>query len=210
MRSSRFLLMLGVALGLTAAALLTFLFRQDHISPVGQALLLVVGVLVGAVVTSFQALLELAPKAFSGIITVASAESLLPLDLVKRTEVLDHRRSGQRPAWEITSAQLLGVDNSLALAKLRIELERQLRRIAYEADIDVGTRPVGLVSLMRELAIRSILPEDVERPMQEVARACNEAVHGATVSDETAAGLVRTGGLLLEYLSGIKPSERKT
>jgi hypothetical protein len=59
---------------------------------------------------------------------------------------------------------LLGADNALALARLRMEIERELRRIALETQIDLSLRPFGIEALARELVGKEVLPVTLMDP----------------------------------------------
>lgn len=102
--------------------------------------------------------------------------------------------------WDLSLNQLIGADNTLALAKLRIEIERELRRIAYENGIDIGIRPIGILSLAEELFSLKVLPGAWLEVLKEIVPVCNEAIHGLELSDEMAISIVRVGGQLLEQL----------
>jgi hypothetical protein len=104
------------------------------------------------------------------------------------------------PPWDLSAGQLVGVDNALALARLRMDVERELRRIAGEAQIDLSIRPVGITGLARELVSKQVLPAALLGTLQEITGICNKAIHGTEVSDETAAAVVRVGAQLLEGL----------
>jgi hypothetical protein len=106
--------------------------------------------------------------------------------------------------WDLSLGQLVGADNSLALAKLRLEIERELRRIAYNDNINVGTRPVGAMALARELASKKVLPPELLNVLQQIIPIANEAVHGGEISDQEAASVVRAGGQLLEALRSLR------
>ena len=100
----------------------------------------------------------------------------------------------------MTTGDILGLDNELALAKVRIELERELRRIAYSRDIDIASRPFGVMGLARELVARHVLPSEWIESLKEVTSACNQAIHGREIPDEVAVLVVRVGSRLLEQL----------
>jgi hypothetical protein len=112
----------------------------------------------------------------------------------------DHKTPNSLPPWDLTAGQLIGADNALALARLRMDIERELRRIALETQIDLSLRPVGIKSLARELVSKEVLPVTLMEPLEEVAKICNLAIHGGKVADDVAAAVVRVGGQLLEQL----------
>jgi hypothetical protein len=105
------------------------------------------------------------------------------------------------PPWDLSASQLVGIDNALALARLRMDIERELRRIAHESHIDVSTRPAGAISFARELARKGIIPTTLLTPVQEVVTICSRAIHGQDdVPNELALSVLRVGGQLLEEL----------
>ena len=105
------------------------------------------------------------------------------------------------PPWDLSASQLVGIDNALALARLRMDIERELRRIAYESHIDVSTRPAGAISFARELARKGIIPATLLTAVQEVVTICSRVIHGRDdVSNELAFSVLRVGGQLLEEL----------
>jgi hypothetical protein len=81
-----------------------------------------------------------------------------------------------------------------------MDIERELRRIALETQIDLSLRPFGIKALARELVSKEVLPVMLMEPLEEVAKICNIAIHGGKVADDVAAAVVRVGGQLLEQL----------
>lgn len=116
----------------------------------------------------------------------------------------DH--SNQTADWDITALRLVGVDNSLALAKLRIDLERELRRLAARASIDISERPLGVAQLARELQGRGVLPETLYYSVRQVGEVASRAVHGEPINDDQARGVVSVGTQLLDALAHFKVS----
>jgi hypothetical protein len=104
------------------------------------------------------------------------------------------------PPWELSVNELVGTDNALALAQLRINLERELRRIAHEAHIDLSVRPPSVTRLAQELMNREMLPATFLEPLQEVIAVCNRGIHGEEISTDLTAAVIRVGGQLLEQL----------
>ena len=110
--------------------------------------------------------------------------------------------------WELSANDLIGRDNALALAKLRIDLEQALDRICQtvkpQNKASTEKRIVSIMQMTRSLIEAGVLPDEILAPMQQVAAACNMAVHGGVVSDETAAAIVAAGSRLLELLEAIR------
>lgn len=113
------------------------------------------------------------------------------------------RASGR--SWEPTGETLLGQDPTLALAKLRIDIERELRRIAYENDVSVDLRRSSIGSLVRELTKRQILEPRLISALQDVLPVLNEAIHGGEVRQSTAFIVLEIGDDLIQVLKAHKP-----
>ncbi|HKO95409.1 MAG TPA: hypothetical protein VJU86_00345 [Pyrinomonadaceae bacterium] len=93
-------------------------------------------------------------------------------------------------------------DHVLALAKLRMELERVLNHI-YRAT-HKGERhdhfiPVG--KLAHLLASAELLPKDIARTTREVVSICNRALHGEDIRQTDAESVLESGAFLLYELS---------
>jgi hypothetical protein len=87
-------------------------------------------------------------------------------------------------------------DPNLALAGLRIELERRLIRLAERNDI--GTAMQGMGRLLRELAKRRVLTEDEESVLSDLLYLLNAAVHGASVDPRAAEWAMDVGPQLIQ------------
>lgn len=109
---------------------------------------------------------------------------------------------------------LLDKDHVLALAKLRIELERALTRLYLSATPTVRQRRQGgLTRLVSELVRAGILPTQLASPLREVISFCNRAVHGEYVRPADARSIVDIGIRVLDEIDLIleefvvKPTE---
>lgn len=81
---------------------------------------------------------------------------------------------------------LVSQDPNLALAALRIEIERVLH-LAYKTLIDSDSLPKkGIHSLIKELFNHNIIGKHQNNALHQITRLCNEAVHGGNVSAEEA------------------------
>jgi len=99
---------------------------------------------------------------------------------------------------------LLYKDHVLALAKLRIELERALTRLHLSATPTARRRrPMGLNRLVGELVQSGILPTQLSGPLREVIFLCNRAVHGEYVRLADARSIVDIGIRVLEEIDSI-------
>jgi len=98
---------------------------------------------------------------------------------------------------EITSADLVGHDNSLALAKLRLDLEQALRELALGQGVQTKINGTGARKMAELLAERGILPPELVGPIRQIMDVCNQAIHGYEVSNELAESVVSVGDELL-------------
>lgn len=204
---ARYSLVIGGFLALLTTSLL-FLVVQGRTAPeVDQVLMLIAGTTTVAALTAFQQSVENSKSSSSVHVSfnevlvsrsLALSEGLIVPDPspVDREEVAE--------PWDLSLGQLVGLDNSLALAKLRMELERELRRIAYNNQTDINSRPLGVTGIAQELVFRKILPANWLGALKEITSVCNRAVHGTEVPDDVAGSVVRVGGQLLEQLRSVR------
>lgn len=121
------------------------------------------------------------------------------LDDVKFERVVE---PSPTPTWDPTTDDLLIQDASLAMAKLRIDLERELRRLAYKRSVPV-TSPTSVSRLVKALEVEKIIPGSVASAIRDVLPACNQAVHGAEVTTEVAQSVLGVGNDVLATLKAI-------
>ena len=200
-------LAVGGFLSLLTAGLL-FLVAQDRMTPeVNQVLVLISGMTTIAALTAFQQSVENSNTPPS-LVDFPFNEALVSQSLsegIKATDPASVDQEKIAEPWDLSLGQLLGVDNSLALAKLRMEVERELRHIAYNNQTDINSRPLGVIRMAEELVYREILPATWLAPLKDITDVCNQAIHGETeVSDDTAASVVRVGVQLLEQLRVVR------
>ena len=89
-------------------------------------------------------------------------------------------------------------DPNLALAGLRIEIEKRLVRIAQRHGIEVKSR--GLGALLRDLSRREVLGHQERSVIADLVGLLNSAVHGAELDRRSAEWAVEVGPRLLEAL----------
>ncbi len=106
-------------------------------------------------------------------------------------------------AAELTAAQLIATDKPLALAKLRLDLERELRRIALDTKIDLGPHPSGVMTVARALAQADGIPSTYLNALDEIVKVCNSGIHGEDIPEVTALAVVALGTQLLEQLRAL-------
>lgn len=94
--------------------------------------------------------------------------------------------------------KLADSDPVIALAKIRIELEKVLGRLAGSSSIDM--KGVTLGSLVNRLSNEEVISSHIGRSLREVISICNRAVHGESIAENDAATIVEIGCELLESL----------
>jgi len=107
---------------------------------------------------------------------------------------------------EFTSADLVGHDNALALAKLRLDIEQALRDLAVNAGIEPAVSSAGASRLAELLVVRKILPAELIEPIRQIVTVCNQGIHGYEVSDELADSVVSVGEELVSRLRSMGES----
>ena len=198
-------LVVGSFLALLTGGLL-FLVAQDRMTTeVNHVLMIIAGMTTVAALTAFQQSVE--NSTASSFVHISFNElnvSRILSEGPKATDSSPVDREGRAEPWDLSLGQLVGSDNSLALAKLRMELERELRHIAYNHQTDISSRPLGVTGIAQELISRKILPPTWLGALKEITVVCNRAVHGTEVPDDIAASVVRVGGQLLEQLRSVR------
>lgn len=194
-------LVVGSFLSLLTGGLL-FLVAQDRIAPeVNHVLMIIAGMTTVAALTAFHQSTE--NRTSHSSLHVSFNEISVSQSLsegIKATDSSSVDGEEITEPWDLSLGQLVGSDNSLALAKLRMELEQELRHIAYNNQTDISSRPLGVTGIAQELVSRKILPPAWLGALKEITYVCNQAVHGTEIPDDTTASVVRVGGQLLEQL----------
>ena len=103
-----------------------------------------------------------------------------------------------QPIYDSLARKLLETDPALALAHIRIEIERRLREIQAREDLSSGWR--GIRNAMEALVQRKRLPATLMGPLDQVVSVCNQAAHGARISRELAADVIESGERILGLL----------
>ncbi|HET6465725.1 MAG TPA: hypothetical protein VFH55_08975 [Nitrospiria bacterium] len=105
------------------------------------------------------------------------------------------------PQPEYTFQRVAEHDPNLALAGLRIEIEKRL--VALAETHGVGVQGRGLGQLLRILAQRQILTDGERSVLSDLTELLNSAVHGATVDDRAAEWAMDVGPLILKALDDL-------
>ena len=202
-------LMIGIILALLTATLLLAVQRAEALTGVTQVLMIVSGMTAMAALAAIQRFVEqdrggpFIHITFNETFLSRSIAQGLPQVEGSSTEKVQ-KQPTHLPPWDLSAGQLVGADNALALARLRMDIERELRRLAYEVQIDLSARPVGVVGLAHELVDKQALPATLLEALQQIVNVCHKGIHGDEVSDEVTAAVVRVGGQLLERLQSYR------
>ncbi|MDA1190150.1 MAG: hypothetical protein O3A46_00535 [Candidatus Poribacteria bacterium] len=113
--------------------------------------------------------------------------------------------------WDIRATELAHRDSPLALAKIRMDLEKELRRLAMNRlDERLDEKQMSAGHLIRLLATNEILPVELVASLHEVISVANKAVHGQQIATSTAFEAVDVGDTLLRYLRTIPNTPETT
>jgi hypothetical protein len=133
------------------------------------------------------------------------------------SKVASSTKTEQIPEIETTIRtikSLLDSDPVLALAKLRLELEKSLNHIfraTRKGEPHDHFIPVG--KLAQILASEELIPKDLANTTRQVVAVCNRAMHGEDIRHRDATSVVESASFLLYELSSYldeykyKPSE---
>lgn len=92
-------------------------------------------------------------------------------------------------------------DPNLALAGLRIEIERRLLRLAEQHQIPLRSR--GISTILRELDRQGVLTAEQRSVLSDMVALLNSAVHGAEVDRRASEWAMQIGPGLLQSLDGL-------
>lgn len=102
---------------------------------------------------------------------------------------------------EFTFQRVADEDPNLALAGLRIEIEKRLAKLAEKHGIETSGR--GLGQLLRVLAERQVLDNQARSVLADMTGLLNSAVHGATVDPRATDWAISVGPRLLKALDDL-------
>lgn len=103
-----------------------------------------------------------------------------------------------KPVLEHTFQLVADRDPNLALAGLRIEIERRLLRLAEQHEIPLHSRGIG--NILRELDKRGVVSSDQRLVLSDLVGLLNSAVHGAEVDRRASEWAMQIGPGLLQSL----------
>lgn len=95
---------------------------------------------------------------------------------------------------------LLREDPALALAKLRIEIEKKLKSIKFGNKNQNTPHVLQIGRVARELEAEGELPSGLADAISHVLPACHKAIHGGVVDVSTARSIVAVGVKIISLL----------
>jgi hypothetical protein len=95
---------------------------------------------------------------------------------------------------------IVGLDPSLALVAMRIELEKRIRALAMKRNIPEA-RPLGF--LIQELFRQEVLPYEAVKGLRELVAAGNSAAHGGRVEPSVTEWAMSQAPEILGILDGM-------
>ena len=173
-------------------------------TPIANVLMLLVGLFSIAALKAFYQILE--ENGQKPLFEVHFSENIIASELDMALERLHYNpakipysQKKENP-WDIQAEDLLGQDNSLAMAKLRIDMERELRKIAVSKDINAEISRLGVGRLADEMHRSEIIDNATLAAIKDILPVVNQAIHGGEVSTETAASVLNVGRKLITAL----------
>lgn len=194
---------ISALLGLIVCALIYVAARKVFEHDITNIIILIAGMLSAATLSNLSRIFDGQIYSNSAMINFDEARTRQVVDLIIDAdfEVVNKNRNEKRDTWEPTTDTLLGQDPNLALAKLRIDLERELRRIASTQDVSLDARKISVAYLLESLARNEIIGRDVVSAIKEILPVCNSAIHGGNVKIDVAVKVLDIGADILRILS---------
>lgn len=194
----------GLLSTLIVAAILWLLASNVVIEDVQFVLAALMGAAVVQAFAAFKAFMRVQKS--SELIVDFDSDSVRPaVKLVseKLTRQEPIRRQASEAVAFTSPRELLKTDKALALASLRMELERALRDAA--ARHELPERDIMTVSRLVDLLIdRQIVPPFLSEAIREIHRASNQAIHGYEVPDTVASEIVENGEQIISYIDQLR------
>ncbi len=201
MKTDPIKLALGILLAVIAAGVLTSAWRLPLEQGLQQASMLLLGLAAMAALASFAGTVE--SSANAPLVQFPSNDRrLAPPGQGRAMDGMpDRRERRQSPTpWGPSTDDLLEEDPSLALAKLRIDLEGELRRIAQMHKLPLQARLAPIHQLVDALLLARLLDPDQDKSLNGILRECSAAIHGTDVTTDAATTVIEAGTRLLGTL----------
>jgi hypothetical protein len=127
-------------------------------------------------------------------------KSLVKKSKISKVVTLREEHVAQ-PQLKPTYTDLVMVDPNLALASLRIDIERKLRGIAIKKGLPVEKESIK--DLLKVLSLKRILGHSESETLSLITNVCNRAVHTEKIDTATALRILDLGKSVLSYLDSL-------
>ena len=196
-------LYLGLLLFTIVGVLIFLIARTEILTGLVEVTMVLAGMFSMAALAFINRFLETKPGPLIHISFDESKSQMVLERLLPKPDLKSQREeviNAQFEPWEPTITDWLASDPTLALAKLRIDIEREVRRLAFESNVTSGFRFASLRRLINDLGQTEVVEPDLIAAIDDVLPVLNQAVHGGDVSHETAASVLKVGEQILTYL----------
>jgi len=105
------------------------------------------------------------------------------------------------PEHEFAFQQMVETDEVLALAGIRIELEKRIRSLALKNEISVERRPIS--AMLNDLTNRGVLDDRLTFSLRGMANFANHAIHGDRIEPDATAFVFSMAPRLLKTLDDL-------
>ena len=117
------------------------------------------------------------------------------------SDIMAHLREDM-PSEMATRQDLFRFDPNLALASLRIDIEKRVKEIASQRDIPIYRKSLG--AILTKLSNNDIIGSSEYDTLLSVISICNKAVHAEKIDHSAASKILEIGELALYYLYSIQ------
>lgn len=122
------------------------------------------------------------------------------VEKLPKVEQTDREKIYLKVEWIANDViNVLEYDHISALAKLRIELEKILKKIVYFT-VKKEFRVTGVGTYLRMLQNKDVLESSLATSLGDVIKVCNRAIHGEEIKKQDAETIVELGLRLLDEL----------
>ena len=135
---------------------------------------------------------------------IKATEKLVDLSIQNAKESATIKPRVQAPpftVFDLSSVNdMVATDHVLALAALRIEIEKKLRVAAIQLGFS-SRKPVSTIALLQFLTRKEVLRNEQIEAIRQIQKLCNLAVHGYEVSKDDAEQIIELAEKLNESFS---------
>jgi hypothetical protein len=187
-----------VSFGLAILMLVLHSFSLFEVTIDSTSIMLLIIVLISPHVASFT---KIKYGDFEAEISSKEVETIrneTPSSNREPKEYSEHHRSNELDASIDSIKSLANTDYILALAKLRMELEKVIRRYHRLAIKQNSSKPIRV--LLNELAADQKIELPLLKSINDIVAVCNRAIHGEVITQSNANIVIESGTIILDDL----------